>query len=71
MKGDATYRQFIRHAKIPELPVVLLEDLGALIGLVIALGAIITAEHHGQPLTGTPTARSPSACCSASSPSSS
>ena len=42
MKGDATYRQFIRHAKIPELPVVLLEDFGALIGLVIALGG----DHH-------------------------
>jgi len=49
VKGDATYRQFIRHAKIPELPVVLLEDLGALIGLVIALSAIITAEQTGNP----------------------
>jgi divalent metal cation (Fe/Co/Zn/Cd) transporter len=28
---------FIRHAKVPELPVVLLEDLGALIGLAFAL----------------------------------
>lgn len=47
-KGDATYRQFIRHAKIPELPVVLLEDLGALVGLVLALGAIITANATGN-----------------------
>jgi len=31
---------FIRRSKQPELPVVLLEDLGALIGLVIALSAI-------------------------------
>jgi cation diffusion facilitator family transporter len=44
IKGDATYRQFIRHAKVPELPVVLLEDLGALTGLVIALAAIITSH---------------------------
>ena len=29
--------EFIRHAKAPELPVILLEDLGALIGLVLAL----------------------------------
>ena len=71
VKGDATYRQFIRHAKVPELPVVLLEDLGALTGLVIALGG----DHHRQRRpatpTGTPTAPSRSACCSASSPSSS
>jgi cation diffusion facilitator family transporter len=31
---------FIRRSKQPELPVVLLEDLGALIGLVIAMSAI-------------------------------
>jgi cation diffusion facilitator family transporter len=31
---------FIRRSKQPELPVVLLEDLGALVGLVIALAAI-------------------------------
>jgi cation diffusion facilitator family transporter len=49
VKGDATYRQFIRHAKVPELPVVLLEDLGALTGLVIALGAIITSDVTGNP----------------------
>src|SRR5690606_19991481 len=29
--------QFVRRAKAPELPVVLLEDLGALLGLVFAL----------------------------------
>jgi divalent metal cation (Fe/Co/Zn/Cd) transporter len=28
---------FVRHAKVPELPVVLLEDVAALIGLVLAL----------------------------------
>lgn len=31
---------FIRRSKQPELPVVLLEDLGALVGLIIALGAV-------------------------------
>jgi cation diffusion facilitator family transporter len=37
LKGSATWWQFIRQAKVPELPVVLLEDLGALVGLVLAL----------------------------------
>lgn len=37
LKGDATWWQFIRQAKVPELPVVLLEDFGALVGLVLAL----------------------------------
>jgi cation diffusion facilitator family transporter len=37
IKGKATWVQFIRRAKEPELPVILLEDLAALIGLVLAL----------------------------------
>jgi cation diffusion facilitator family transporter len=37
LKGTSTWWQFIRQAKTPELPVVLLEDLGALVGLVLAL----------------------------------
>jgi cation diffusion facilitator family transporter len=37
LKGSGTWWQFIRQAKVPELPVVLLEDLGALVGLVLAL----------------------------------
>ncbi|MCW2545187.1 MAG: hypothetical protein JWM40_2739 [Frankiales bacterium] len=36
-KGSGSWSDFIRHAKAPELPVVLLEDLAALIGLVLAL----------------------------------
>jgi cation diffusion facilitator family transporter len=36
-RGALSWSQFIRRAKAPELPVVLLEDLGALIGLVLAL----------------------------------
>lgn len=35
-KGDSSWFQFIRRSKAPELPVVLLEDLAALVGLVIA-----------------------------------
>jgi cation diffusion facilitator family transporter len=37
LKGSDSWVGFIRHSKNPELPVVLLEDLGALIGLVLAL----------------------------------
>jgi cation diffusion facilitator family transporter len=37
VKGDASYAEFVRHAKQPELPVILLEDLAALCGLVLAL----------------------------------
>jgi cation diffusion facilitator family transporter len=36
-KGNESWFQFIRRAKAPELPVVLLEDVAALIGLVFAL----------------------------------
>ncbi len=39
--------EFIRRSKIPELPVVLLEDLGALFGLVFALtGVSLAAVTH-------------------------
>ncbi len=36
-RGDKSWWEFIRHAKSPELPVILLEDFGALMGLIIAL----------------------------------
>jgi cation diffusion facilitator family transporter len=39
---------FIRRAKQPELPVVLLEDSGALIGLVLALSAVSVAHVTGD-----------------------
>ena len=41
--GTSWWR-FIRGTKQPELPVVLLEDVGALIGLVFALGGVLTAH---------------------------
>jgi len=37
LRGTQTWVQFVRRAKAPELPVVLLEDLAALTGLVFAL----------------------------------
>ncbi len=35
-RGDRSWWRYIRTAKTPELPVVLLEDFGALVGLVLA-----------------------------------
>nr|WP_246262958.1 cation diffusion facilitator family transporter [Arthrobacter mobilis] len=37
VRGKATWAEFVRNAKSPELPVILLEDIGALLGLVFAL----------------------------------
>ncbi|TDC82386.1 cation diffusion facilitator family transporter [Micromonospora sp. KC606] len=37
VRGNQSWVHFVRRAKAPELPVVLLEDLGALVGLIFAL----------------------------------
>jgi cation diffusion facilitator family transporter len=50
LKGDGTWWQFIRQAKVPELPVVLLEDTGALIGLVFALLGVGLSVLTGDPV---------------------
>jgi cation diffusion facilitator family transporter len=47
-RGSASWRAFIRHAKAPELPVVLLEDFAALIGLGFALIAVTLATVTGN-----------------------
>jgi cation diffusion facilitator family transporter len=49
VKGDHSWIEFIRHSKVPELPVVLLEDLGALVGLVLAFAGIGLAALTGDP----------------------
>lgn len=43
VKRNESWWGFIRRAKSPELPVVLLEDLGAMVGLVLAFGGVTTA----------------------------
>ncbi|NDJ90566.1 cation diffusion facilitator family transporter [Mycolicibacter kumamotonensis] len=40
LKGDGSWMRFLRTSRNPELPVVLLEDTGALIGLVLALAGV-------------------------------
>jgi cation diffusion facilitator family transporter len=47
-RGSASWRAFIRHAKAPELPIVLLEDFAALIGLGFALIAVILTTVTGD-----------------------
>ncbi|MGQ0848780.1 MAG: cation diffusion facilitator family transporter [Actinomycetota bacterium] len=44
-----TWWQFIRHAKSPELPVVLLEDIGAEVGLFLALVGVVMAHFTHEP----------------------
>ena len=50
VRGSASWWSFIRRAKSPELPVVLLEDTGALIGLALALIGVALAAVTGNPL---------------------
>ncbi|MGW1777247.1 cation diffusion facilitator family transporter [Streptomyces sp. NPDC002104] len=48
VRGSLSWGQFIKRAKAPELPVVLLEDFGALIGLVLALAGVGIALLTGN-----------------------
>lgn len=48
LKGRASWWSFIRHSRNPELPVVLLEDFGALTGLVIALVGVSASAITGN-----------------------
>ncbi|MBB4688537.1 cation diffusion facilitator family transporter [Amycolatopsis jiangsuensis] len=50
IKGDYSWWRFIRQAKEPELPVVLLEDTGALAGLVFALLGVGLSVLTGDPV---------------------
>jgi cation diffusion facilitator family transporter len=46
---EQSWWQYIRAEKSPELPVVLLEDIGAEIGLFLALTGVLLAHYTGQP----------------------
>jgi cation diffusion facilitator family transporter len=48
VKGEQSWWRFVRTAKSPELPVVLLEDLGALVGLLLALLGVTLAAITGD-----------------------
>jgi cation diffusion facilitator family transporter len=49
-RGTTSWVDFVRRAKAPELPVVLLEDFGALIGLVFALFGVVLTLITGDGL---------------------
>jgi cation diffusion facilitator family transporter len=50
LKGNGSWWRFIRTSRNPELPVVLLEDTGALIGLVLALTGVGLTVLTGNPV---------------------
>lgn len=50
LKGDGGWWRFIRNSRSPELPVVLLEDTAALIGLLVALAAVGLTVSTGNPV---------------------
>lgn len=50
VKGKQSWVSFIKHAKAPELPVVLLEDVAALLGLVFAFAAVAMSLITGNPI---------------------
>jgi len=49
-KGDRRWWDYIRRSRSPELPVVLLEDAGAMLGLMIALIGVSLAAATGDPI---------------------
>ncbi|KGJ72898.1 cation diffusion facilitator family transporter [Cryobacterium roopkundense] len=49
LRGTQSWVQFVRHAKAPELPVVLLEDVAALTGLVFAFLGVGLTVVTGDP----------------------
>jgi cation diffusion facilitator family transporter len=50
VRGKESWIDFVRHAKQPELPVVLLEDIAALLGLVFALTGVGLTILTGDPI---------------------
>lgn len=50
IKGNLSWWQFIRRSRVPELPVVLLEDLGAQLGLSTALICLLISKFFNAPI---------------------
>lgn len=49
-RGDRSWVSYIRNSRSPELPVLLLEDSGALIGLLFATSGVALAQITGEPV---------------------
>ncbi|HEX7322899.1 MAG TPA: cation diffusion facilitator family transporter [Mycobacterium sp.] len=50
LKGDSGWWRFVRNTRSPELPVVLLEDTAALLGLLLALAGVGLTVLTGSPV---------------------
>jgi cation diffusion facilitator family transporter len=49
-RGNRSWTRYVRESRSPELPVLLLEDSGALIGLAFALLGVVLAVITGEPV---------------------
>ncbi len=50
VRGDRPFKEWLKHTRNSELVVVLGEDIGAQLGLILALGFLITAQRTGNPV---------------------
>ena len=50
LRGDRPFREWFKHTRNSELVVVLGEDIGAQLGLILALGFLIMASITGNPV---------------------
>ncbi len=49
VRGDRPFREWLKHTRNSELVVVLGEDIGAQLGLIVALGFLVAAKMTGNP----------------------
>ena len=50
VRGERPFREWLKHTRSSELVVVLGEDIGAQLGLILALGFLIMAQATGNPV---------------------
>ena len=50
VRGDRPFREWLKHTRNSELVVVLGEDIGAQLGLILALGFLLVAQFTGDPV---------------------
>lgn len=50
IRGERPFREWLKHTRNSELVVVLGEDIGAQLGLILALGFLVVAEITGNPV---------------------
>jgi len=50
VRGERPFREWLKHTRSSELVVVLGEDIGAQLGLMLALGFLFTAQATGNPV---------------------